>query len=200
MALSINGYKKYVEQRNFVQNPSFYVMEILPSNSSSTQVTTLYPDSILLPGRNFINTPFAYYGPEFSLPLRREYNELSVNFIVYQDWIERKIIEDWMDTILPYHRKDPSIAISDIYAHDFISRLRDIKIYFTNRANTQAADDFVPSLNCMFYFHRAYPLMITPTSFESNNSGYTIFTVNFAYHSYDFISDKSENNYINKNL
>lgn len=204
MALTISGYKKYIEQRGFVQNPSFYAMAIYPGQTitGSSSPVILYPDSILIPGRNFINTPFAYYGPEFSMPLRREYNELSVNFIVYQDWVERRIIEDWMDSVLPYHLKDPSLQASDIYPDNLTKRLRTIEIGFYTRENNKkpSADSFEGTLNCSFFFYDAYPLMITPTSFESENSGYTIFTVNFSYRLYEFSNAKSDRDYINKSL
>jgi hypothetical protein len=180
MPLTISDYKNYIESRKFVQSPSNYRMTISPgeTNSGSSPTMVLYPDSVLLPGRNFINTPFAYYGPEFTLPLRREYNELSVNFIVYQDWIERGYIETWMDAVMPYTKVNSGVQSSDIFPKDLIKRLRTIQLEFYSREKIKE------NVLCAFTFFDAYPLLITPTSFSADNSGYTIFTVNFSYRYY----------------
>ena len=58
MPVSIDEYRKYILSRNFTQNPSEYTMTI-----SGAETITCYPDSFLLPGRNFVNTPFSYQGP-----------------------------------------------------------------------------------------------------------------------------------------
>lgn len=189
MPLTISGYKNYIESRKFVQNPSNYRLTIYPGETSSGSSPTmiLYPDSILLPGRNFINTPFAYYGPEFTMPLRREYNELSVNFIVYQDWIERGFIETWMDAVMPYKGSSSAVQSSDIFPKDLKKRLRTIDLEFYSRDEVGASQgDGTIGANvlCAFSFYDAYPLLITPTSFSADNSGYTIFTVNFTYRYY----------------
>ncbi len=189
MPLTISGYKSYIESRKFVQSPSNYRMRISPgeTNSGSSPSMTLYPDSVLLPGRNFINTPFAYYGPEFTLPLRREYNELSVNFIVYQDWIERGYIETWMDAVMPYINVNSGVQSSDIFPKDLIKRLRTIELEFYSRdevTSSYANNEVGANVLCAFTFFDAYPLLITPTSFSADNSGYTIFTVNFSYRYY----------------
>jgi len=176
MGYTINQYKSYVEARRFTQSPSHYTMKI---DGSSLKI--LYPDSILLPGRNFINTPFSYYGPEFTLPLKREYNELSVNFIVYQDWAERLYFDEWMDTILPYQANNINVQSSDILPDDLKKYLRQITINFYGRSGSSKPE-------AEFDFYDAYPLLITPTSFTSDNAGYRIFTVNFAYRYYTTIA------------
>jgi len=202
MPLTISGYKNYVESRKFVQNPSHYRMTISPgeTNRGTSPSMILYPDSILLPGRNFINTPFSYYGPEFTLPLRREYNELSINFIVFQDWIERGYIETWMDAVMPYNAINSGVQSSDIFPENLAKRLRNIQLEFYSRDNFPTSGQmggFDANIQCSFEFFDAYPLLITPTSFSSENSGYTIFTVNFSYRYYklsDAIPASSHNN------
>lgn len=178
MGYTINQYKSYVESRRFTQSPSHYTMKI-----DGAELKILYPDSILLPGRNFINTPFSYYGPEFTLPLKREYNELSVNFIVYQDWAERIYFEQWMDEILPYQANNISVQSSDILPDDLKKYLRKITVNFYERTGTAGnVGGLKPEVE--FELYDSYPLLITPTSFTSENAGYTIFTVNFAYRYY----------------
>lgn len=181
---SIDTYRKYVLSRKFTQNPSHYVMTISPGvvyDESRSEAFTCYPDSILLPGRNFINTPFAYFGPEFTVPLRREYNELSINFIIYQDWKERDFFEKWMNSILPFSDIKPGMQTSDSLPPNLVLNLRNIELLFKTRSG-DGSEDFKPAYK--FKFIDCYPLLITPSSFSSDNSGYTLFTVNFAYKYY----------------
>lgn len=187
---SIEEYRNYVLGRKFTQNPSHYSLTIGSGKTrggGQTVVYKCYPDSVLLAGRNFINTPFAYFGPEFTVPLRREYNELSVNFIVFQDWADRTYFEDWMDAVIPHHATDPGMQMSDIFPSDFLERLRNIELTYTQRSSQ--GGNFPNAIN--FKFFDSYPLLITPTSFSSDNSGYTIFTVNFAYKYYEYRSNIS---------
>ena len=186
MPVSIDEYRKYILSRNFTQNPSEYTMTI-----SGAETITCYPDSFLLPGRNFVNTPFSYQGPEITFPLRREYNELSVNFIVYQDWFERYYFEEWMSTIIP-SRSDsirPDYMKSGLYTNT-----RDIQIMFHDRP-LLSDDGF--KFNSAFYFIDCYPLLITPMNCSSDNAGYTIFTVNFAIREYVMLRS-AENTPTNK--
>jgi len=202
MTLSIDQYRNYIiEKRKFTQNPSDYRMEI---SGGPDGTFICYPDSFLLPGRNFINTPFSYAGAEFTFPLRKEYNELSVNFIVYQDWKERIYFEKWSDSILPSKDKSesPPPAVYDSIPAYFSDKefLRNIKIQFKERSSTGLSKK---SLTYNFTF--CYPLLITPTNFSSDNSGYTVFTVNFAILDYyiseiNYQNNESVTSNINDNL
>lgn len=190
MPLTIDEYRAYVNSRKFVQNPSHYrvvISEGKNMDNGKVPAITLYPDSILLPGRNFINTPFGYFGPEFPIPLRREYNELSMNFIVYQDWVERKYFDTWMDSILPYGQYQTSTEASDVVPGNFEERLRNIEIYFTNRPNNTDTDKD----NYFMKLFYCYPILLTPTSFQSDNSGYTVFTINMAFKYYETFGGNS---------
>jgi hypothetical protein len=181
MPISLDEYRLYIKKRKFVQNPSHYKMDIFGKDG---QIFVCYPDSILIPGRNFINTPFSYYGPEFSFPLRREYNELSANFLVYQDWKERTYFESWMDSILPFDTESKNVGVSDIIPTDLLSKMKKIQIVFNSRQKTENSN----SINAILDLFECYPSLITPTQFSSDNSGYTLFTVNFAFKYYTFKS------------
>jgi hypothetical protein len=189
MPISLDEYRDYVKKRNFTQNPSYYRMEI----QGSTPLIC-YPDSIVLPGRNFINTPFSYYGPEYSLPLRREYNEMSVNFLVFQDWKERKYMEDWMDSILPFMNLDS--GLSDIIPSNLQSKMKDINVIF----NSRQKNSNISPINCAIFLKDAYPSIITPTQFSSENSGYTVFTVNFTFKYYTILTNNQDKASDNRNF
>jgi hypothetical protein len=186
MPLRIDDYRKYILQRKFTQNPSFYSMEIPGGGIENDRFFTCYPDNILIPGRNFLTTPFSYNGPEFSIPIRREYNDFTANFIVYQDWKERQFFENWMDSILPYNRTDGDgrSLVADVIPQNLQSKFRNITVKFSTR-NPKSGEN---SVNFRFEFIDAYPSLITPTAFSSDNSGYTLFTVNFSYRFYNTYS------------
>jgi len=178
MALSINEYRDYIKKRNFTQNPSHYRM-IVPEITRVCSPFVCYPDSILLPGTNFTNTPFSYVGEEFTFPLRREYNELSVNFIVYQDWKERRIFEQWMSEMINTTEARTDRRPASSHANNFLDYLKDIKIEFVERGGVgKTANNY--KNNQVIILEKTYPLLITPTNFAADNSGYTVFTVNFA--------------------
>jgi len=177
MALKIDQYREYVLKRKFTQNPSFYRMEFVGGGIRNDPPFICYPDNIILPGRQFVNTPFSYFGPEFNIPLRREYQDLVANFIVYEDWKERQYFENWMDSIIPYATLTDLIGVyQDRIPNNFLSYLQNIKVVFTQRIN--------PQESFYFEFVDAYPSLITPTQFASDKTAYTIFTVNFSYRYY----------------
>jgi hypothetical protein len=185
MPLKINEYREYVLKRKFTQNPSFYTMTIPGGGIKNDNTLKCYPDSITVPGRTFISTDFSYSGPEFSFPLRREYNQLSVNFIVYQDWKERQFFENWMDSIIKYKKSSFDTGlVSDIIPSNLQNAMRTIFIDFNKREKGGATQ------NLSMKFVDSYPSTITPAIFSSDNSSYTVFTVLFSYKFYDITSQK----------
>jgi hypothetical protein len=186
MPIRLDEYRDYVLKRKFTQNPSFYSMEIPGGGINNDRFFACYPDNIIIPGRNFLTTPFSYIGPEYPIPVRREYNDFTANFIVYQDWKERQFFENWMDSILPYNRFDGDgrAVVSDIIPQNLESKTRTITVKFSTR-NLESGTNAV---NFRFEFINAYPSLITPTAFSADNSGYTVFTVNFSYRFYNTYS------------
>jgi hypothetical protein len=79
---------------------------------------------------------------------------------------------------MPYTKVNSGVQSSDIFPKDLIKRLRTIQLEFYSREKIEE------NVLCAFTFFDAYPLLITPTSFSADNSGYTIFTVNFSYRYY----------------
>jgi len=182
MPLTIDQYRQYVLERKFTQNPSFYTMDIPGGGIKNDRFLRCYPDSIILPGRTFLTAPFSYFGPEYDIPLRREYNQLSVNFLVFQDWKERQFFDNWMDSVLPYNTPSRSVAsVSDIFPKNLEDVVRNIAITFNARKTTSGSN----AINQYYNFIDAYPTLITPTAFSADNSGYTVFTVNFSYRYYE---------------
>ena len=59
-----------------------------------------YPQSVIIPGRLFSFYDQDLWGPTRKIPLKRAYTQCNMTFIVYQDWAERKYLENWMNKII----------------------------------------------------------------------------------------------------
>ena len=59
-----------------------------------------YPQSVIIPGRLFSFYDQDLWGPTRKIPLKRAYTQCNMTFIVYQDWAERKYLENWMNRII----------------------------------------------------------------------------------------------------
>jgi hypothetical protein len=59
-----------------------------------------YPQSVIIPGRLFSFYDQDIWGPTRKIPLKRAYTQCNMTFIVYQDWAERKYLENWMNRII----------------------------------------------------------------------------------------------------
>jgi len=95
---SITDFRQAVIKRGGVQQPNRYRVW-LQNNQNSTLVC--YPESITLPQRSFNTAPYSPWGPIMQIPIRREYGECSMSFIIYEDFAEKKFLESWMDSIMP---------------------------------------------------------------------------------------------------
>lgn len=59
-----------------------------------------YPLSIILPGRNFVFYDHDLWGPVRKIPFKRGYTQCNMSFVIYQDWYERKFLEQWMNFMI----------------------------------------------------------------------------------------------------
>ena len=67
---------------------------------SALGVIRCYPQSVIIPGRLFSFYDQDLWGPTRKIPLKRAYTQCNMTFIVYQDWAERKYLENWMNKII----------------------------------------------------------------------------------------------------
>ncbi len=71
-----------------------------------------YPLSVVLPGRNFSLYEQDLYGPVRKVPYKRSYTQCNVTFLVYQDWQERRFLENWMNLIV--YNKKPGTGSTEV--------------------------------------------------------------------------------------
>ena len=207
-AKSITEFRKAVASRK-IQQPNKY--KVIMQDNSTNQLTC-YPESVTLPQRSFNTAPYTPWGPVLQLPVRREYGECAMSFIIYEDWAERRFLERWMDTIIPPTATDvpnevgvsrterflgPSLGgvlnfanqnrtISSTqygdYSNSFNNSVGTIQIY-TGSIKTS---DPLKTSTCLITLLDAFPLTLTPTQLASESTGYASFVGIFAFKEYFF--------------
>jgi hypothetical protein len=103
---TITEFRQNVLKQGGPQLASFYKMVM---NTGADSVT-VYPQSIVLPGRSFSFFEHDIWGPVRRVPYKRLYTTCNVTFIIYQDWSEKLFIEKWMNKIVvsnPYRGIGP---------------------------------------------------------------------------------------------
>lgn len=162
-----------------------------------------YPESVTLPQRSFVQVPFGYWGPAEQIPIRREYGECAMTFIIYQDWYERRYFERWMDLVIPTTNTEEAsgdgigfgqtlIPISNPFSTEVsATQYSD----YSNSMDKQLGTIMVFPLDAAEHDTKstasivmtdAYPVSITPTSLSSEATGYGTFVVVFAMRQYIF--------------
>lgn len=62
---------------------------------------TYLAESAELPGRSFMAIDHRYYGPNFKIPFKSQYEDLTVSFLCRTQSFERQFFDDWMEIINP---------------------------------------------------------------------------------------------------
>lgn len=201
-ANTISNFRAKVLENRGIQQVSKYMCTFADPLGDTLQC---YPESVTLPQRSFVQVPFSYWGPAEQIPIRREYGECAMTFIIYQDWLERKYFERWMDSVIPTYANQQSSSdtiswaqqifplanpfnfevsaskYSD-YSNPMSKQLGSIVVYTLEAGGENTISD----ANAAFHMIDAYPVSITPTSLSSEATGYGTFVVIFAFRSCSF--------------
>lgn len=203
-AKSVTQFRESVLSRGGVQQPNRYRV-IMVDNTNRSIVC--YPESVTLPQRSFNTVPYTPWGPVMQIPVRREYGECAMSFIIYEDWAERRFMENWMNAIIPptassspsevgvgYGERLYGPALSGLdnrreavseqysdYTNSYNKSYGTILIG-TQPSKTQSQGDYTSVMR----LNEAYPLTITPTSLSSEATGYATYVAIFAFKDYLF--------------
>jgi hypothetical protein len=208
-ANTITEFRNAVASRK-IQQPNRYRVILQDSKLNSLKC---YPETVTLPQRSFNTAPYTPWGPMLQLPVRREYGECAMSFIIYEDWAERRFLERWMDTIIPPQASEnpqevgvnaaerflgPSIGgIFDIFNGGLsrsvsTSQYGDYSNPFNNSVGrieiwTGPSDKNTNDVySSKITLIDAYPLTLTPTALASEATGYASFVAIFAFREYIF--------------
>jgi len=174
---SIDSFRADALRKGGVQLASKYIVDFYTPFGNFTT----YPSEVNLPQRAFVTydagQPESLWGTKRKIPIQNEFDEITMSFIVFQDWAERTFFEGWMDNIINKESYgSDSVEYSKVY-FDYVG-----KIYIsTLLANSH---DTVTST---FLLEEAYPLSLLPISLTSESTGYTTFVATFAYRKYYFL-------------
>jgi hypothetical protein len=170
-------------------------------------IMNCYPENVALPARSFQTVQYAPWGPDFNIPVKREYGECAMSFIIMQDWAERTYMEMWMDRVVATYGGGRVGGVGDATAVEtnaagevgadlYTDYTYDISNYIgTIQIQCLKSDNKQPTSNIIM--RNAYPLSITPTTLDSNVTGYGTFVTIFTYRDYYFDQVVQDPNSIN---
>jgi hypothetical protein len=182
---SITNFRNNVINRGGVQLSSRYMVEFYTPYG---QFVT-YPNEVNLPQRAFVTfdagQPQSMWGSKRKIPIQNEYDELTMSFVVYQDWAEKQFLEQWMDNIVNVGKYNEQYYE---YANTYFNYVG--KIYI----NTFASDcqpGSIPGggLTSKILIDEAYPLSLLPISMSADGTGFTTFVLNIAYRKYYYLTN-----------
>jgi hypothetical protein len=207
---TITEFRANVLKKGGPQLASFYKMVMSAGDNS----ITVYPLSVVLPGRSFSFFEHDIWGPVRRVPYKRLYTTCNVTFIIYQDWSEKVFIENWMNKVVvsnPYRgitprdieRSTPGLGQGENtpgFFNGFIgSSSRDapdanfgegiFDEWIDYSAVGTVTIDFLNSqdrskVNHSIDLYEAFPSTISQVSMGSDATGYPSFTVGFQFRSY----------------
>ena len=123
-ALDLETFKSVSDDFGSLAKSCRYVVRMLPTgiNNPLKSYYGLFQDLIYLcevaefPGRGFESIDLRYYGPNFKMPFKTTYEDITLTFLCRSASLERQLFDDWMDVINPVNNFD--FNYRDDYACD----------------------------------------------------------------------------------
>ena len=175
---TVSSLRSNIVRREGVQLASRYIVEfVTPKDSFVT-----YPMEVNIPQRALMTynagQPQSLWGTNRKVPLMHEYDELTMSFVVYQDWAERNFFEQWMDFIINKGAYEDEYYE---YARPYFSYVGKIYISTLKNVSNLHRPEKPVRFSSMTLLDEAYPLSLLPISLSAENTGYPTYVVNFAY-------------------
>lgn len=178
---SISNLRQEIIRRGGVQHASRYMVEFVSPDDSFVT----YPTEINLPQRSFgtydAGQPLSLWGTKRKVPVISEYDEVTMSFVLYQDFAERTYFEKWMDYII--NKVDPNDDIPE-FARPYFNCVGKIYISTLATGNDRTNSNLQAKITSKTLLDEAYPLALLPISMSADNTGYTTYVINFAYRKY----------------
>lgn len=185
IAGSINQFRNSVVSRGGVQFANRYVVDFVTPFGSYTT----YPSEVNVPQRALVtyNTglPVSLWGTKRKVPLQHEFDEITMSFVLFQDFAEKNFFDGWMDQIVTRGTASRPITENASPYFTYVG-----KVYITTFSSFgQAIDLNNASITSKTLLDEAYPLNLLPISLSSENTGYTTFVLTLAFrHSYNLLN------------
>lgn len=126
------------------------------------------------PGRGFESLDIRYYGPNFKVPNKTNYEDLNLTFLCRDTFLERQLFDTWMELINP--NATYNFSYKDTYTCKIeLFQISDIA------ANTGDIVGGAPSAQYKFTFEEAYPILLQPQPVTWADDNFHRLTVTFTF-------------------
>jgi hypothetical protein len=144
-----------------LQPPNKYMVQFFKTGLG---LISVYPDSITLPTIEVQPMEYSVWGNPVLIPVTTLTGEMTVSFILLDDWEIRTYFENWLKMIQEPSFPGAVTRAPSAYENAYGSGT----VTFYNNAKPKT-----------YNIPECYPLNLTPIEFSASSSGYTIFTVVF---------------------
>jgi hypothetical protein len=175
---TVSNLRSNIVRRDGIQFASRYIVEfVTPEDSFVT-----YPNEVNIPQRALTTynagQPQSLWGTNRKVPLMHEFDEVTMSFVIYQDWAERNFFEKWMDYIINKGNYEDQYYE---YARPYFSYVGKIYISTLKTVSNLHRPEKPVRFSSMTLLDEAYPLSLLPISLTAESTGYPTYVVNFAF-------------------
>lgn len=138
---------------------------------SLMQQFTYLCEAAEFPGRGFLNYDMRYYGPNFKVPYKSEYQETAMTFLCRSESFERQFFDDWMELINPTNTYDFNYKDSykcEIHMFQFGE----------SAATTERTE---PVATYAWTLHDAFPILVNPQPVTWADDNFQRLAISFTY-------------------
>ena len=180
---SISEFRNSVVNRGGVQFANRYIVDFVTPFGSYTT----YPSEINIPQRALMTyetgMPTSLWGTKRKIPLQHEFDEITMSFVLYEDFAEKNFFDAWMDNIVRRGNYSEWVIENANTYFDYVG-----KVYITTFSGSAQATEY-QNITSKTLLDEAYPLNLLPIQMSSDNTGYTPFVMTLAYrNSYNLLN------------
>lgn len=146
---------------------------LLRGQSYFLQELTYLCEAAEFPGRGFEAINLRYYGPDFKIPNKTEYEDLNLSFICRDGFFERQLFDTWMELI------NPNATYNFSYRDTYTCRIELFQISDLAGFGVDAAT--APAAQYKFTFEDAYPILVQPQPVTWADDNFHRLTVTFTF-------------------
>lgn len=158
-----------------------FAVRIIPSGINSLLMRLGYSglmrqftylcESAEFPGRGFLSYDMRYYGPNFKVPYKSEYQETSMTFLCRAQSFERQFFDDWMEMINPTNTYDFN------YKDSYKCEIQMFQ-FGEKAANSNKTE---PVATYAWTLHDAFPILVNPQPVTWADDNFQRLAISFSY-------------------
>lgn len=182
MAFSVNEFRNhFAKHRDYAKTSKFDVLIFKPK-SLAVETTDLrfQCETAELPGLTVNTVDGRYYGIPQSVASVATYNDITLTFICAADLWEKKLFDQWMNSIVP------SNSFLLAYKDDYATKIQ-INQYYEDApdASAGATVNTAPEKSYIVSLYNAFPTSVSPLQLNWADDGILRLSVTFKYDYWD---------------